>query len=408
MKILIISTSETEGGAARAALRLHNALLENNFDSTMLVQSKQTDNYTVIGPKNKIDRMMGIMRPIFEQLILRNKNNSGNLFSTSKLSNKNILKKIREINPDIINIHWFQNGCLSIEDLAKINKPIIFTLHDNWLYTGGCHISFMCSKYKDICQNCPSIKGRVKKDISYNTFKRKKRFFEKINFSVITLSNFVTIQAKESFLLKNKTITCLGNPINTEIFKPITKRNAREILNLPLNEKIILFGAMNPIKDMNKGADLLFETLNMDSQDNYSIIIIGASKTKQTFLKQKTYYYGFVHDDYTLSLLYNAADIVIVPSRQENLSNMIMESLSCGTPVLAFDVGGNSDMIDHRKNGYLAEPFSTIDLHIGLHLLLSTKSQDSLLIHKNIALKYSYSNIVKKIIPIYKESIGTI
>jgi glycosyltransferase involved in cell wall biosynthesis len=373
MKILIVSESNNKGGAAKAAYRLHKALLKNDINSTMLVQNKQGDDYSVIGPNSKIERALAIIRPTLEQWIIKKHiKDQKALFSSAKLSNNKIINAINDIDPDIVHLHWVCGGTLSIEDLLKIKKPIVWTMHDNWLFTGGCHIKYKCEKFAYHCGHCPYLGSKIKKDLSYHVFERKMRIIsEKKNIYVVALCKKFTEYAQKSVILQNKPIYLIPNPIDVSVYKPIDKNTARRILNIPENKKIILFGAINPLKDDNKGSQLLLAALYKIVNNNIELLIIGASKPKKEFLPLPTRYLGHLNDDFSLVLAYNAADIVVVPSKQETLSNMVMESLSCGTPVIAFNVGGNSDMIIHGKNGYLAEPYSIDDFAKGINEILT-------------------------------------
>jgi glycosyltransferase involved in cell wall biosynthesis len=372
MKILIVNESNSKGGAAKAAFRLHKALLKNGIDCKMLVQNKQGDDCTILGPKTKIERGISIIRPTLEQWIIkRHIKRSANLFSSARLSNKKTIEAIRKYNPDIVHIHWSCGGTLSIEDFAKIDKPIVWTMHDDWPFSGGCHIKYNCTKYTQHCATCPELGSKKEKDLSYHIFERKKKYIlPKKKLYIVALCEKYSRYAQNSSLFKNKPIYIIPNPIDISLFKPLEPAIARGILNVPLSKKIILFGAINPLKDKNKGFELLLQALAKIDLKDAELLIIGSSNSGIESLPLTIRFLGNLQDDYSLMLAYNAADVVVIPSKQETLSNMILESLACGTPVVAFDVGGNSDMIIHGKNGYLAQPYLADDIAKGIIQIL--------------------------------------
>ena len=206
MKILIVNTSDIQGGAARAAYRLHRSLLNAGIDSQMLVQKKSSDDYTVIGPISKIEKAFSFLRPQLDQLPVKfYKNRTKTLFSPSWIGSKKIIQKINETDPDIVHLHWICGGMIKIEDLLKIKKPIVWSLHDNWAFTGGCHIKWDCEKYKNECGACPRLGSNKIKDLSKWVWDRKYKTFNKINnLTIIGLSKWVTECSKNSTLLKDK------------------------------------------------------------------------------------------------------------------------------------------------------------------------------------------------------------
>ncbi|MBK2357533.1 glycosyltransferase family 4 protein [Francisella hispaniensis] len=411
MKILIVNTSDIQGGAARAAYRLHRSLLDANIDSQMLVQSKASDDYTVITEDSRLRRYLNKLRPIIDGLPVRKyKNKTKTLFSPSWFGFNNIVTKINKINPDIVHLHWINGGMLKIEDIAKIKTPIIWSLHDNWAFTGGCHIKWDCDKYKQHCQSCPNLDSKKEKDLSFKVFRRKKKVFTKKDFIIVGLSSWLNNLSKQSFLLKNNKHINLPNPINTDIFKPFDKELSRKLWNLPKDKKLILFGAMDATRDINKGFKQLNEALQKIAKtDDIELVVFGSTKPNLApDFGFKANYLGQLNDDVSLVTLYSAVDVMVVPSLQENLSNTIMESLSCGTPVVAFDIGGNNDMIDHNKNGYLAKPFDSQDLANGIEWVLANDSYVSLCENARYKVLREFDSkvVAQKYIQLYKETLG--
>jgi len=410
MRILVVNTYDIAGGAARAAYRLHRSLLEQEIESQMLVVGKSSDDFTVKKYDLNIKKIKSRLRTLQYRRfnpIENYPNKTKTLFSTSFLSFSNIVDVINEINPDIVHLHWICDEMIKIEDIAKIKAPIVWSLHDMWAFTGGCHYDEECGRYADGCGKCKVLGSEDENDLSRTVFQRKQKTFSQIpNMTIVGLSRWLAGRAKNSSLFKDKNIVNLPNPINTTKYKPINKIIAREILSWPTDKKFILFGAMGATSDPRKGFNELQETISKIEDINIELVVFGSSKPENApKLKFKTYYLGQLHDGISLKILYSACDVMVVPSLQENLSNAIMESLSCATPVIGFDIGGNSDLIDHKTNGYLALPFDSDDLARGIEWVLNVENYDELCINarNKVLEKFDSKVVAKQYIELYKE-----
>lgn len=399
MKILIISSFDTRGGAARAAYRLFKGLKKFNIAITMIVQKKFSSEYDIIEFKNTtID---------YDNIILSNyPNRSQTLFSSSINSNQKLIEYINKSDVDIVHLQWIANSFLSIEDLSKINKSIIWTLHDMWAFTGGCHYDENCGLYKTKCSNCVVLNSTNENDLSTINFNRKLETYKSINnLSIIGASKWISDCARQSSLLKNYEIYNLPYSIDTDIFKPYNKSKARQELNIKTDKKIILFGAMNATDDPRKGYSYLQEALNFLEKNEYIFLIFGKTSLVNN---SNTIYLNHIEDDETLSKIYSCADVMVAPSIQENLANTIIEALSCGTPVVAFDIGGNSDMIEHKINGYLAKPFDSKDLANGIKWILDDEEYNKLCQNSRLKVLQSFSEevVIPKYIKLYENIIS--
>ncbi|MCK9607883.1 MAG: glycosyltransferase family 4 protein [Methylomonas sp.] len=407
MKVLTVNAFDVQGGAARAAYRLHRSLLTSGIDSLMLVQRKTSDDYTVLEPQSRSLQIIGKIRPVADSLpVLRYKNRNQSLFSPAWLPFSDVVGRINELNPDIVHLHWINGGMLSIEDIARINVPIVWSLHDMWSFTGGCHYDQECAGYQEQCGNCPSLNSGKIKDLSRSVWQRKYRFFSKIsNLNIIALSQWLADCAKLSSLFNSTSIFNLPNPIDTAQFSPFDKQQARVLFNLPKDKKLILFGVMGATSDPRKGFKELSDALQKFDSTSTELVVFGSGEPKiQQGFKQKVHYLGCLHDDVSLRVLYSAADVVVVPSLQENLSNTIMESLACGTPVVGFNVGGNSDLIEHQKTGYLARLFDTVDFAKGIEWVLTTPTYPNICENsrKKVLLEFDSRVVVKRYMELYQ------
>jgi len=407
MKILIVSAYDIKGGAARATYRLHKSLQNIGVCTKMVVQDKTSDDCTVFGPKSKIKEIFTQLRPGLNQLPVKKYRRRQQItFSPSWLPLSEIVNRVCEIDPDIVHLHWVTGGMIRIEDLAKINKPIVWSLHDMWAFTGGCHYDNYCGKYENECAFCPVLDSNKYKDLSNKEFVRKKRVYKTINnLTIVGLSEWITDCANRSVLLGNSSIINIPNPINTETFSPMDVKVAREILGLPPDKKLILFGA-DSIADKLKGFQQLSKAINKIKQTNVELVVfgLGAQKVSQQF-KSYTHCIGKLSDDISLKILYNASDVTVLPSLQENLSNVVMESLSCGVPIVAFNIGGNKDMIKHQFNGYLAEPFSVDNLAKGIEWVLGNPEYEKLKqnARKMVIKKFEMVRVAEKYKTLYEK-----
>lgn len=403
MKILHINTTDIVGGAGIAAYRLHSALRQERIESFMLVQHKKSDDKYII--KNNSFRYTNKLRTEIDYLPFRfASNKKTKIFSVAWLKS-NITKIIHEIKPDIIHLHWINNGFVKIEELKKFNIPIIWSLHDMWAFTGGCHYDAECGNYKTDCSECPILRKNSK--LSSKIFSRKEKIYKQIkNIHINGLSKWLANCASESSLLSEKTVHNIPNCIDINEFYPISKIEAKKQLSLPKNKKTILFGAIGGTKDERKGYDLLESALKkMETKSDKSLVVFGShNKQKTTKYGFELHFLGHISDKKQMQLVYSAADIIVVPSRQENLSNVVLEALSCGTPAVTFDIGGMSDMIEHKKNGYLAKAFDTNDLLKGINWVLKNQNYEEITknAHQIIKNKFTYSIVAKQYIEVYK------
>ncbi|NES23566.1 MAG: glycosyltransferase [Symploca sp. SIO3E6] len=386
MKVLILSTWDREGGAARAAYSTHKSLQQAGIDSRMLVANKSSEDSKVIGlqPLKYSDAILRETRLFFNSIELKlYKNKSADIFSVPKFADK-VLPEIRKINPDIINLHWICKGFLTPEILAKFNKPIVWTLQDMWSFTGGCHYASDCLRYLDSCGSCPQLASHQEQDISRKLWRRKQQSWQNLNLTVVAVSHWLADCARRSSLFKERRIEVIPNVIDASTFKPRAKNVAREILNLPLNHKIILFGAIRATQDKRKGFEYLVPAVQKIAQTelgkNTEVVVFGAAKPQNApDLGMKTTYLGTIKDDIMLSLVYAAADVMLVPSTEDACPQTPIESLACGTPVVCFDASGLKDIVEHRQNGYRAQCFSSDDLAAGITWVLQDEERWHLL-----------------------------
>jgi len=416
IKPLLISTHDINGGAPRATYRLHQGLNSIGIQSKILVQTKESDSYTVLSETTKFGKAFGKFKPTLDSLPLQlyPHRDSKSAFSLQWMPDS-ISAQVNQIDPDVVNLHWTNLGFFQIETFAKIKKPIVWTLHDMWAFTGGCYYNGDCINYLSSCGACPQLQSNSKNDLSRWVWNRKEKAWQGLELNIVTPSHWLAKCAISSPLLKDKRIQVIPNGINTEQYKPIQKSIVRSILGLPLDKHLILFGAMSSTSDHRKGFHLLQPALLKLSQngwaDRIEVIIFGASKPQKTLeIGFKVHYLGKLKDEISLALVYAAADLFIAPSIQDNLPNTIMESLSCGTPCVAFGVGGIPDMIEHKQNGYLAKPFDIDDLAQGITWVLENQERWYLLSKRSrekVEQEFTLEIQAKKYLKLYHSLVRT-
>ncbi|NEZ66036.1 glycosyltransferase [Leptolyngbyaceae cyanobacterium CCMR0082] len=376
MKILHLSTSDANGGAARGAYWMHTALKRAGVDSHMLVAEKYTDDSTVIGPSGitggqKI--LNGIRQTVEYWPLKRYPHKLPGLFSPAIYPNP-VIKQIQQIKPDIINLHWVGLGLLRPEQLKTFTQPIVWTLRDMWSFTGGCCYTQGCTRYQQQCGRCPMLGSTQEKDLSRKVWQRKYHAWQNLNLTLVPISQWVADCASKSALLNQYPAQVIPNAVDTDIFRPIDKNIARDILKLPQQDKLILFGALSATTDKRKGFDHLRAALNQLKSNNtlpLRAVIFGANKISPSMtLNIPHTMLGRLNDNVTLALAYSAADVMVVPSVQEAFGKTAIEAMACGTPVVSFDATGLRDIVEHQKNGYRAACFSAEDLAKGIEWTL--------------------------------------
>ncbi|GGC06903.1 glycosyltransferase [Dyadobacter sediminis] len=381
MNVVFINTSDSSGGAAIACSRLQKALEKHlNINGVILTQEKKLENSSVISlTPTRWKKQMAWFRFVAERLLFLpyEKSREIRFLFNRGIVGIDISSHPLVQNADIIHLHWINFGFLSIHSLKKLlslGKPIVWTLHDMWAFTGGCHHSGKCENYQLSCGNCKFLRNPSSNDISYKDWLLKKKTYTE--FAAIGCSKWLTNRAKSSSLLANCYTASIPNPIDTATFCPVLKSQARRFLNLPDNKMLILFAAMR-IDAVKKGfiyferALQIFKEHNSETANEIEIIVFGSGNCE--IFKQlpfPVHVLGHLSSETQISLAYNAASVFVIPSLEENLPNTIMESFACGTPVVGFDVGGISEMIEHKQNGYLSVYGSSESLAEGINWVL--------------------------------------
>lgn len=382
----MLSYSDGRLGGYAAAYRLQTGLLELGVDSKMVVADSIRGDTSVIAPQSKIAKGWLKMLPTLDGLPLNFYQQRERSSYSLQWIPDNIPKRISELNPSVINLHWVAGGFMKIETLVKLGKPLVWTLHDMWPFTGGCHYSQGCDRYISACGSCPQLNSKSNWDLSRWIWRRKAKTWKNLNLTVVTPSFWLANCAKTSSLFAEFPIHVIPYGLDTKKFRPIDQKIARNLLNLPFDKQLILFGAINATGEPRKGFNFLQKSLQVLSQftkSDIEVVIFGASQpTENNHFGFNCHYLGKLNDDLSVSLAYSATDVFVAPSIEDNLPNTVMESLACGTPCVAFNIGGMPDLIEHKHNGYLAQPFEAEDLAKGIDWVLMDRERLSKLKEK--------------------------
>ncbi|MFO8001810.1 MAG: glycosyltransferase [Marinilabilia sp.] len=387
MKVLHINQSDSAGGAALAAMRLLDALRAYGTDAGMLVLNAHSRHPAVTGlvrtGKQKMIRNLKFFAEVFSYIPYEKDSSQRFTFSSGRFG-YDISRHPLVKDADILHLHWVNQGLLSLKGLdrlIRLGKPVVWTLHDTWPFTGGCHYPGACSGFTATCGQCPLLRSPGEKDLSARQHKLKESIYERTTMSFVGCSEWMRQMAEKSTLVRKDlkhSVQKVFNTVDMDLFAPSSDRDGvKRELGLPQNKKLILFGAANTA-DPRKGTDLLlraFRNLHLSHpQLNGQLELMAFGKNIDAYSDKVPFpihSFHVVSSGEKMAKLYQAADIFVLPSMQDNLPNTVVESLSCGTPVVAFRTGGVPEMVIHEMTGFLAEPGKWRELGAGIRTLLN-------------------------------------
>ena len=417
MRVLLVNTSERTGGAAVAANRLMDALNNNGVKCKMLVRDKLTDDITVVPlPRSPLLNWHFLWERlrIFLSLGLR-KRHLWEVDTARCGSDITTLREFKEA--DVIHLSWVNQGMLSMAGIRKIlrsGKPVVWTMHDLWPATGICHYTRGCERFKSGCGYCPLLGGKHHRDLSAKVWKRKHAAYQGKLIHFVACSKWLEREARQSGLLAGQRVTSIPNPIDTHVYRPQDKAQAREECHLPQDRKLMLFVSQR-VTDPRKGLDYFVEAIDKlvadhpEARKKLGVIILGGrSEEVADRLPLPAYPLGYVNDERRVVSVYNAADTFVLPSLEDNLPNTIMEAMACGVPCVAFRVGGIPEMIDHKRDGYVAEYRRADDLAQGIYWVLAEADPGELsakALHK-VATRYSQHAVAVEYIETYNHAMA--
>ena len=384
----------------------------------MLVRDKESEQITVVGLGHS---MLMQWRFLWERLVVY----FHTLFSRQHLFDIDIANAGADITSlpefkeaDVVHLHWINQGMLSLKGIRKIlecGKPVVWTMHDIWPATAICHLAFDCRRYASSCRYCRLLPGGGgDNDLACKVWRKKKAIYKQYDISFVACSKWLATEAKKSSLLTGHPVANIPNPIDTRIFCPGPRPLAARSAGLPTDKRIILFvsqRATNPYK----GMDYLIEACRLmaeqhpEMRENTCVAILGGhSEEFEGKLSFPIVSLGYVSDDKRIADIYNAADVFVLPSLSENLPNTIMEAMACGVPSVGFKVGGIPEMIDHQKNGYVANYRDARDLAAGIHWVLEEADRENLkkACLQKVMHNYSQHAVALKYVEVYNQAMA--
>lgn len=374
MRVVHVSYS-LEGGAGRSALRLHQNLSDLGAESFIFAFDHGTTSPPTVQP-GPLERFLAHYMKNIDKLPNKLPGNRVTVNWSNNWAPNFTLRTISELKPDIVHLHFVGAGTFPINEFKSIRCPIVWTLHDMWAFTGGCHYSGACERFREKCGRCPYLASISDEDLSRTNWTRKKNAWTDVKLNLVSPSNWLADEARRSSLMSDQTVQVIPYGIDLKCFSPMDRRDARKTFGVSNDKFVIAFGAAL-LTDSRKGLDLLWEALQKFNErigvGNCELLVFGSGEWNPSESSIPIRNAGMIDDDRRLALLYSAADVFCAPSREENLANTALESLACGTPVMAFGIGGFPDIIDHRRTGYLASPFEASSLVDGLEFLYSNR-----------------------------------
>ncbi|KHF38261.1 glycosyltransferase [Halalkalibacter okhensis] len=341
MKVLQINTVCGIGSTGRIATDIHNILNQKGYESYIAYGRDYSQNCeTTIKIGGNLD--------IYEHVALTrvfDKHGFGSFRST-----KDFIQKVKRINPDIIHLHNIHGYYINIEllfnYLKEVNKPIVWTLHDCWAFTGHCsHFDYIgCNKWKSACYSCPQ-KSEYPKSVLFDNSKEnyimKKELFTGIeNLTIVTPSKWLGDLVRDSYL-KSYPVRVINNGVDLNVFKP-TNSNFRSKYNI--KNKFIILGVAS-VWGERKGFDQ-FLKLSEKLEHDQVIVLVGVTENQKKKLPENIIGITRTNDIYELAEIYTASDVLVNPTLEDNFPTVNIESLACGTPVMTYCTGGSTESID--------------------------------------------------------------
>lgn len=411
MKVLIVSTSDVSGGASVAARRLVEALNNNGVEARMLVRERLTDDSFVV-------QMPGRWCQKWNFLWERLRIFASNLFSRKNLFTVSIANTGQDItrtkafqDADIIHLHWINQGMLSLQNIRKIlqsGKPVVWTMHDMWQLTAICHYAHECRRFTEQCGNCPFLRFPHDGDLSRKVFLKKQEILRNAHVRFVAVSHWLQREALQSTLLRDCDVSVVPNVLSLSRFQLFPRDESRHRLGIK-SRYVVMYGAAridNPIKGFGYLCDALRHIIDTGkiAKDDLCLLLFGGIKDN-TILQQVPVpyiYNGYVEGDDNLSMMYSAANCVVSSSLYETFGQTLIEALACGCLPVTFDNSGQTDIVRHQENGYLARWKDPVSLAEGILWASLDNHIDRETLRSEVIDRFSENVVAQQYISIYK------
>jgi glycosyltransferase involved in cell wall biosynthesis len=409
MRVVHVSTTDS-GGAAISCRRLHEALLAQGCDSHLLTLDRRAPAISSHHIYNERKPMSFFQKVLYrfglytlphvrKEAALAGKIKGFEHFSFPdspfRLDQSELIRSA-----DIINLHWTADFLDYKSFFQNVRKPFVWTFHDMNTFTGGCHYSAGCLKFEKVCDVCPQLTGTIDPTISADIQKLKQRSLENASIRIVCPSRWLGKAAERSAILKGKSVQVIPYSLDLNIFRPVSKAEARAKLGLPDDKKILLF-VSHSVENKRKGFDLLLECIGNLALPDLLLCSVGSRFEHHGHAQHIAL--GHISTEEQMMLAYNAADVFVLPSTEDNLPNVVLESLACGVPVLGFRIGGMPDMIRDGFNGYLSDEISAGALGRIVTRIFNEPVASAGEIRKEAEVRYHHKIQAESYLSLYKE-----
>jgi glycosyltransferase involved in cell wall biosynthesis len=415
MKVLHLSTTDIQGGAARGAFWLHTALRRHGVDSQILVDRKYSDCDSVMERSFVGGRVARALVATLDSLPLRMYRKSVESYWSVGWMPNGIPKLIASSDADIIHLHWVGQGFVPIGALPRFGRPVVWTMRDMWSFTGGCHHTTTCTRFQGSCGACPQLRSNSERDLSRRVWESKHYHWRSVDLWLVAISNWLADCAKKSSLFRDRHVSVIPNGVDIRRFRPIDKKTARARLGLPLQKRLVLFGGIDPIREQRKGFQYFSEAARILASNGQAetteIIVFG--RTQDTTLQSlplPCHRFGHLDDDELLANIYSSADVLVAPSIFEPFGKTLIEAMACGTPVVAFDNGGPRDIVEHQMTGFLAPVYSADALARGISWCLAGEDRAAALGRRartRVEARFDIDAVAMRYAALYEQILGS-
>ena len=376
MRVVFLSTSQLDGGAAIATHRYFDAYRYAGGDAIYASAHVRKPGPGIVELKHPalMRKLVKFLFKLERKMTAKRKIPNEGYWSVGRWPRFN-RRKIEKLKPDVLCINWINDDFLSVKEIGKFKVPVVWVFHDLWAVTGGCHYPGSCKGFTTGCGNCPKLKYSGHHDWSRLLWRKKYELWNDLDVTVLCPSNWMARKVKESRLFGNRRIEVCPYSIELDIFKPMDGARLKKSLGIKAHQKILLFGAVNSMRDTRKGGHLLVDALSrLEGRvlaDDLVFLVFGAHQSPELEkIPFRVINLGVVREKPDLAAYYAVSTAFVLPSLEDNLPNTVLESLACGTPVVAFNIGGVPDMVDHNVNGFLVDQSNTILLADALEAMV--------------------------------------
>lgn len=411
LKVALICHSDTLGGASVVTYRLMHALRSEGVDARMVVFNKMSNDEYVIPTGQRLRRGATFMSERIG-IAMSNGLSRENLFKVSTASAGMPLHQhpwVKEA--DVIALSWINQGLLSLKGirrLARLGKPIVWTMHDMWNLTGICHHAYECRGYKHSCGNCQFLTGGREQDLSRKVWLKKQKLYADVPITFVAVSNWLADCCRKSELMAKADVRVIPNafPVDSFITKPAIELSGFSMIPA---KNVILMGAAR-IDDAIKGVDYAIDALNYIFDNNPQLaresmaLFFGEVRDRSIFnrLRFPHQLTGRVHDGKILRHLYASANVVLSTSLYETLPGTLIEGQAAGCLPVSFGRGGQSDIIEHKVNGFIAEYKNPISVAEGIEWALQADvDRDAL--HESVRARFSAKSVAQRYMALFEE-----